>query len=135
MFKVSTYKLRPTHNVYWVLLYSKFLGVSNFSFIFILRLTPSWRRLLSYRNRSIDLLCTGFYMTTASVMKELKGIAFLHHNSKVNYLFGIYIVLGKINALLQTYDQFNIQYLELLYFHCIAWMELVVFQNTIEKVQ
>ena len=45
------------------------------------QLTLSWRRSLSYRNHSIDLLCllhwltpnqwTGFYMITASVMKEL----------------------------------------------------------------
>ena len=37
-------------------------------------LTLSWQRPLSYRNQSIDLLVnqwTGFYMITASVMKEL----------------------------------------------------------------
>ena len=42
-------------------------------------LTLSWRRPLPYRNQSIDLLCstnqwTGFYMITASVVKELKQI-------------------------------------------------------------
>ena len=39
-------------------------------------LTLSWRGPLSYRNQSIDLLCksmdTGFYMITASAMKEIK---------------------------------------------------------------
>ena len=34
-------------------------------------LTLSWRRPISYRNQSIDL--TGFYMTSASVMKGLKS--------------------------------------------------------------
>ena len=39
-------------------------------------LTLSWRRPLSYRNQSIDLIClanqwTGFYTITASVMKGL----------------------------------------------------------------
>ena len=37
-------------------------------------LTLSWRRPLSYRNQSIDLRAnqwTGFYIITASVMKEL----------------------------------------------------------------
>ena len=43
-------------------------------------LTLSWRRPLSYRNQSIDLLCsanqwTGFYMITVFVMKQLKDIA------------------------------------------------------------
>ena len=44
-------------------------------FFFKFLLTLSWRRPLSYRNQSIDLrskLRTGFYMITASVMKELK---------------------------------------------------------------
>ena len=41
-------------------------------------LTLSWRRPLSYRNQSIDLLCksnhwTDFYMITAPVMKELNN--------------------------------------------------------------
>ena len=40
-------------------------------------LNLSWRGPLSYRNQSIDLICrtnqwTGFYMITASVMKELR---------------------------------------------------------------
>ena len=35
-------------------------------------LTLSWRRSLSYRNQSIDLI--GFYMVTASVMKGLTDI-------------------------------------------------------------
>ena len=38
-------------------------------------LTLSWRRSLSYRNQSIDLLCksrTGFYMIGTFAMKELK---------------------------------------------------------------
>ena len=47
---------------------------------FLLSLTISWQRPLSYRNQSIDfspLICstnqwTGFYMNTASVLKELK---------------------------------------------------------------
>ena len=40
-------------------------------------LTLSWRRPLSYRNSANQL--TGFYMTTASVMKELR-IKFLTHS-------------------------------------------------------
>ena len=36
-------------------------------------LTLSWRRSLSYRNQSIDLLCkSGFFMIKTSVMKELR---------------------------------------------------------------
>ena len=41
-------------------------------FFFKLLLTLSWRRLLPYRNQFIDLLRTGFYMITTSIMKELK---------------------------------------------------------------
>ena len=40
-------------------------------------LTLSWRRQLSYRNQSIDLLCKSvdwFLYMTASVMKDLKSI-------------------------------------------------------------
>ena len=37
-------------------------------------LTLSWPRSLSYRNQSIDLRSTGFYMITVSVMKEFAAL-------------------------------------------------------------
>ena len=74
-------------------------------------LTLSWRRSLSYRNQSIDMQWTGFYMIGTSVMKELRvcrtsimELSANIFNSKiplntfikrlhVNYLTGSYIRL------------------------------------------
>ena len=50
--------------------YSYEISIMNEIFF---RLTLSWQRPLSYRNQSIDLL-TGFYMITASLMKELNKV-------------------------------------------------------------
>ena len=50
--------------------YSYKISIMNEIFF---RLTLSWQRPLSYRNQSIDLL-TGFYMITASLMKELNKV-------------------------------------------------------------
>ena len=50
-------------------------------------LTFSWRRLLSYRNQSIDLFCKSMDWIETSVMKELKG-------SKIIDLLLIGVCLG-----------------------------------------
>ena len=61
-------------------------------FFFKFLLTLSWRRPLSYRNQSI-----GFYMITASVMKELKW-GKMKKNAESNIFFEVqkyYFVLNR----------------------------------------
>ena len=69
---LSLYHTINTYN--FVLNYCvKYSYYNNMSFKHF-RITLSWRRPLSYRNQSIGSQWTGFYMMTASVVKEIKGI-------------------------------------------------------------
>ena len=73
-FIVSTSSLFPNALVIYILIKSKQVAKASCKLIFQLYL--SWRRPLSYRNQSIDLLCKSmdwflYDMITASVMKEL----------------------------------------------------------------
>ena len=93
-------------------------------FFFKLLLTLSWRRLLPYRNQFIDLLRTGFYMITTSIMKELKWgkneekcwVQHILWSSKILFCFWIeaYILFsnGDIRNVVSTLSnvvQFNVE--------------------------
>ena len=56
----------------WVSIFMDYFQIS------LLVLTLSWRWPSSYRNQSIDLLQTGFYMITASAMKQLKEFKWIN---------------------------------------------------------
>ena len=107
-------------------------------------LTLSWRGPLSYRNQSIDLQSkanqwTGFYMITASVIKELKVFQLYlesHKTPRKASILWRYIQLNTItDVFLCIHQKFNINYFKYSKHHHMRLVKFKQNKSSIENVK